>query len=229
MTGKHEPAMGDRALSFGELVDENIYEIHVFYAALQPDVEDDFLENFYDPLAAIEDISGRAYIQKFIYAPAETIETNPKHIAMTISCAYSMQAVRAYANNNIEPAYLYLAEARYWCGAMNATSRIEQLREAAIVGTRKAVSSHANKVRNEGFAKMRVEAFRLAKEKCPIGKWTSRLNAAENIKDLVVKFGLELKEGERKHLTPTRAAKTIADWLKQMPDADKFFQTHKRC
>lgn len=138
-----------------------------------------------------------------------------------ISCAYFSQALTAMKNGKRELAWSYMTDASYWCGVLLASQDLEELRVKTIDATKKNTAKQGGIARAEvKYGKLKEEAYRLAKDECPKGKgWQSRSQAARTITPKMLEFSINQKEPLSDH----QAGKTIYEWLKDMPESDKYF------
>ncbi|CAJ6821581.1 Uncharacterised protein [Burkholderia pseudomallei] len=135
-----------------------------------------------------------------------------------------------------ELAWVYLAEASFWCGVMLAGKGIDKAyRETVAEVTAEVaadVTMQAKKKNAEGglkTAKLRQPAidyaYKLVREEgADLGTLgVSPNKAALAITELVLKFA----EHHKIELSRERADKTIADWLRKMPDAKDYLDMSK--
>ncbi|NUA25992.1 hypothetical protein [Cupriavidus basilensis] len=150
--------------------------------------------------------------------------TKSPYGSVVVSCAYCLRALRAMHARNMELAWSYMADARYWCGVAISSKGINEARESTITLTliKKAKAGAAG--RDKTFESIRQHAYKLAKDMRPPEKgWQSRAHAVKTIQGAVVQF----TKDEGLKLSKANAEKTIDGWLARMPDAADLFPSRK--
>lgn len=160
--------------------------------------------------------------------PRDCVTSSPL-AAMFVSCAYCRRAALANMHGSRELAWIYLAEASYWCGVTLAQKGIEQAYHQTVLDVadrtkRKAASSGGSKAAEPRQPAIHY-AYRLIREEgADLGtQGVSPHKAALAIKELVLKFARE----NGIEMSDERADKTISDWLRKMPDAQDYLDISK--
>lgn len=141
---------------------------------------------------------------------------SPTIIALTLG----LRALRACNQlQDAELAWSYLADCCYWSGVAISGKGIADVQSAE----RKELASRGAQAKNHQYAEMKAYAYQLIRERCPENGWPSVKSAALTIEEEFPKYkssgSLTVKKVD---------PKTILNWLSQMPDRDKYFQTKKR-
>lgn len=213
----------DPNLLINELRAQTLGELAHFFWQLEPEKgQDGFATEFFHPMSADPSINGERFRAEFVKVAESGEPVDLRFAAMTIACAYCVDATRLLTQGERELAWWSMSEARYWCGVTLASRGVEPARLETIAATRKATGKKAAIAGvSQRLAATKEEAFRLARELRPHENgWRSRRQAMFAIKDRVVAFSGQ--EGRQK-LTETGAEKTIYGWLAEMPDADILF------
>ncbi|WP_374657169.1 hypothetical protein [Inhella sp.] len=143
---------------------------------------------------------------------------NLKYASMIIALTYLCEAVRFHDAKDEKTAWVKMAEGMYWSGACAATIGIDAIREKAAAVARRESATRAGQGRGKTFAPLKDFAWKQFVERKPkIHGWKSFLQAGESLSQSVLEHADEI--GTR--LSPDRAAKTIAEWLSEVPDARK--------
>ncbi|VBD30883.1 hypothetical protein [Burkholderia pseudomallei] len=149
---------------------------------------------------------------------------------MFVSCAYCRRAALANMHGSRELAWIYLSEASYWCGVTLAQKGIEQAYRQTVTEvtaqTKKKTASAGGIKTAEKYWKAVIDyAYKLIMEEGEdVGtKGMSPNKAALAITELVLKFARE----NGIEMSDDRADKTIADWLRKMPDAHQYLDMSK--
>lgn len=135
-----------------------------------------------------------------------------------------------------ELAWVYLAEASFWCGVMLAGKGIDKAYHETVAEVTVAVIADVTtqaKMKNASGGKKSAEprqpvidyAYKLIREEgADLGTLGATPHkAAQAIEELVLKFA----EGSEIEMSHNRADKTIADWLRRMPDAQDYLDMSK--
>ncbi len=180
-----------------------------------------FQNDFLAPMLKLESEIGDEILDEFKRNELSDKSRSMQSAPIIISCAYFTQALKAMKNGNRELAWSYMTDASYWCGVLMASQGIEVAREKTISSTKKNTAKQGGLARTEGkYRKLMEEAYRLAKDERPEKNgWKSRLHAARTITPMMLVFSKNLKEP----LSDNQAEKTIYEWLKDMPEAAKYF------
>lgn len=225
-------------LNLENLLELNIQSLFQHYQRLLPDATwDGFLDEIVSPVAQDESAGGDDLLAEIRLVRGMSI---PLDVALSISCAYSVQAKRAIQENNRDLAWSYLSDARYWCGALYAdvgkvdgtydqraiTDRADfiVLKEQLKANTKSELASSGGKARAKNREPLIEEAYRLARTKQPSKGWPSRRNAAKVITPEVIDLGIKIG----KPLSVDEAQDTIYGWLSKMPDAAALFPSRPK-
>lgn len=201
------------------------------YAALQPGRQlADFIPGILNVVGTKDDPSIETPVEIVMQFVSEADRAKgPDWIArspngsLIVSCAYCLRAMRAMKSGNLNLAWSYMADARYWCGVAISCKGIDEARERTIVETSaEALATKARsgaEARNKAYEPVRERVYELARERRPASGWRSRSHAVRVISDeayaFSVKNGPELKKDG--------IGKTLDGWLAKMPDASTLF------
>jgi hypothetical protein len=213
--------------SFKKTINQTLFELNNFFMESNPDEDEHaFMHQLYIPMSKLmHGVTGEAAIKMFEDAQKNGEPINNKYASMVISCAYCIQAINENTNGNNELSWLYLAEARYWCGSMNTTRGIERIRDITISETRKANARKGGIGSNARFDPLKTEAYRLVREKRPSPNgWKSRSHA---VRSIINELAAYATKNELEELSAEQAPRTIDGWLKNMPDAFVYFPAKK--
>lgn len=138
-----------------------------------------------------------------------------------ISAALCSRSLKAEIRGDIELAWRYLADARYWSGVAHAGRGIDVAHDKTVMlassEARKENARSGAQAREKKYEALREYACELAR-KPPPGGWRSRSHAVTVIAPRLLprpdSEGQKLRgDGER----------TVEKWLKAMPDASSLF------
>jgi hypothetical protein len=220
MSDKHRPSNEDLTLeNMGQAV---LATLSDYYVSSNPENKaENFIPGILNPIEQNENATGENILQDFKNRIEAGTPTNLQYASMLIGCAYCMQSSRALLKKEREHAWYYMAEARYWCGVMLASTGIEEASKNAFKAARKHIPQKGGKARAELlYRDIKEVTFKLAREKYPPGRgWKSRREAALAIKEEVVEYS----KTELEPLSPDQAFDTIYGWLAKMPDAASLF------
>jgi hypothetical protein len=185
-----------------------------------------FMHQLYTPMSkSMHGVTGEAAIEMCMDQHNNGARLDLKYSSLLISCAYCVQALNENTNGNNELSWLYLAEARYWCGSMNAGRGIEKIRDITISETRKDTARKGGIGSNARFDPLKTEAYRLVREKRPSPNgWKSRSHA---VRSIINELAAYATKNELEELSAEQAPRTIDGWLKNMPDAFVYFPAKK--
>lgn len=144
--------------------------------------------------------------------------------AILVASTFLMRAGFVSEENNIDLAWSYMADARYWYGVVESTEGIEKAYAETVVSTKREAALKGAKARGDVYPPVIFYAHELARELCPKStRWKSRNHAVQSIKKKVMQFAsdksIRLSEGQ--------ADVTLGKWLAKMPDAGELFPTKK--
>lgn len=202
------------------------------YAALQPGRQSaDFIPGILNVVGIKDDPSIESpveIIMQFVSEAdrvkgADWIASSPNG-PVIVSCAYCLRALRAMKSNDLNLAWSYMADARYWCGVAVSGKGIDEAREKAGVEIKSEIGRTGATGRDRKFEPVRQFAYAMVREKRPPQKgWPSRAEAVKGVKDSTLHFAKE----KGVSMSEDQADTTIDKWLKEMPDADVFFPKKK--
>lgn len=138
-----------------------------------------------------------------------------------VSAALCFRSLKAEMRGDIELAWRYLADARYWNGVVQASRGLDVAHDKTVLlasaEARKENAESGARARDKLFETLREYAHELARTPPP-GGWRSRHHAVSVIAPRVLarseSQGSKMKgDGER----------TVDTWLKAMPDAPTLF------
>jgi hypothetical protein len=213
--------------SFKKTINQTLFELNNFFMESNPDEDEHaFMHQLYTPMSKLmHGVTGEAAIKMFTDAQKDGEPINNKYASMVISCAYCIQAINENTIGNNELSWLYLAEARYWCGSMNTTRGIEKIRDITISETRKDTARQGGKTSSIRFDLLKAEMYRLLQEKePPPNGWRSRSHLARS---LIGDLRAYANKTGIKPLSDTEAQTTISGWLKRRPDLPVDFPAKK--
>lgn len=139
--------------------------------------------------------------------------------ALLVATTFLVRASNAY-QSNVDLGWSYMADARYWYGAVRSSDGIEKSYKETVVTTKRDTASKGAKARNEKIAPVKFYAQELARKYSPKnGGWTSKNQAVQRIKEEVRKFAHDAGV----NLSANQADVTIRKWLSDMPDVSVIF------
>ncbi|MCP2086265.1 UNVERIFIED_ORG: hypothetical protein J2Y81_002282 [Paraburkholderia sediminicola] len=154
--------------------------------------------------------------------PAAQVDSVASHYsAMIVSCTYTKRAMaEASEVGESEQAWIYLAEASFWCGVTLAEKGIDQAYHRTVGDTKRLQATLGANKRLEKFRPVIEFAYQRARETRPTSKgWLSRNQAVQAIKADVLAFA----KTQQVSMSVEQADKTIDGWLSKMPDAASLF------
>ncbi len=194
-----------------------------------------FAHDILAPISRIDDPKvGDAYEILLQFVSEEDRKKGKEHAASSKDASIIMAATYlnrsrvAYIEGNLDLAWSYIADARFWNGVTCAARGIDSAYKQTVKETAKE-TKHGVAVKG---AQARAKSFELLKkfaqdQACSnepkLCGWKSRNHAVQTIKNSVLKYA---KENEIK-LSENQADRTIDNWLATMPDADHFFSKKK--
>lgn len=201
------------------------------YVALNPGRQlVDFIPDILTVVGARDDPSAETPLEIIMQfaSPADkakgedAIASSPNG-ALIVSCTYCLRAMRAMKSGELDLAWSYMADARYWSGVAICGKGIADARElaSAEISTEvlAAKARSGAQARNAAYGPVRERAYQLARERRPASGWRSRSHAVKVISNEAHQFSLvngpALKEES--------LSKTLDGWLKDMPDASTLF------
>ncbi|VVE89880.1 hypothetical protein [Pandoraea bronchicola] len=138
-----------------------------------------------------------------------------------VSAALCFRSLKAEIRGDIELAWRYLADARYWSGVAHAGRGIDVAHDKTVMlassEARKENAKSGAQAREKKYEALREYAFELAR-KPPPGGWRSRSHAVTVITPHV----LSRSESDGPKMRGD-GVRTIDEWLKAMPDASTWF------
>lgn len=211
----------------GYLIDSTVFELEALYNELIAEGSPEFNEAVV-PLFFHEKSSGGdaclAEMEKLVLENKEAAGKLGAIAPIIVSCAYCGEALRALNTGNRDLAWSLIADAQYWYGfaAFNkeASGFIKQVERNA----RKTTARKAGLARSGKYDPVRAEAYRLAVTLCPKSGWPSFNNAAQVIHKAVHEFSVQVNQ----EISFSRSITTVSDWLKIMPDADRYFKNMRK-
>lgn len=124
-----------------------------------------------------------------------------------------------------ELAWIYLAEASYWCGVTLAQKGIEQAYHQTVGDTKRLIASTGASKRAESYQVIKQFAYKMVLKKMPPKNgWQSRNHAVQAVKDATIRFA----KRKRIRMSVDQAGKTIDSWLAKMPEAASLFPSKKK-
>lgn len=147
--------------------------------------------------------------------------------SIIVSCAYCVRAEAAAGQGDIELAWSYMVEARYWAGVSMACMGIETARKRTIISTTEKASVEALSskgragadARDKKFEPVREYVFNLVREKRPTSGWRSRSHAVQSVRAAALQWSAD----NPPTLKADGISRTLDGWLKNMPDAASLF------
>lgn len=138
-----------------------------------------------------------------------------------VCAALCFRSFKAHERGDIELAWRYLADARYWSGIVNAGRGLDVAHDKTVLlassEARKENAKSGAQARHKQFESLREYAFDQARTPPP-GGWHSRSHAVSVITPRV----LARSESEGPKLRG-EGLRTVETWLKAMPDASTLF------
>ena len=153
--------------------------------------------------------------------------------AIVLSCAYCLRATAAaFQEVDMELAWSYMADARYWCGVAISSVGIDAARERTITETREislleervAKAKDGAGARNKAYEPLRQHVYSLARERRPDSGWKSRAHAVKVISEAAYQYSVQYDGPE---LKKEGMGKTLDGWLAKMPGAAELFSAKK--
>lgn len=222
-----QPSTVEKTLGF--INAETLCELEKCYLALNPEKSrEDFIKEFIKPVISLDIATGDYILEGMVKRQQTAQEDNTpasfKNGPLLISTAYCLQSAKQLNLGKREMAWAYMVKSSFWHGVAKASLGIEVARTKTIHATRRNTAGKGAEARNEVYAKIKQEAFRLAREKCSSGEtWESVRKAAKSIDAKVLKFSKEIK----RPLKEESSVERIGKWLGEMPDAVELFKTFK--
>jgi len=144
---------------------------------------------------------------------------------MIVSCTFARRAMVASEAGEPEQAWIYLAEASFWCGVTLAEKGIDQAYHQTVGDTKRLQATLGANKRIEKYQPVVEFAYQRVREMRPASRgWQSRTQAVQAIKADVLAFG----ETVQVSMSEEQAGKTIDGWLAKMPDAAELFPGRKK-
>ena len=170
------------------------------------------VEDFYEiPMQFVSDEikkKGKEYVARTPYAPLLT------------ASAFLARCIKAYENREMDLAWSYMTDVRYWTGVVRTFRGIEAAYQQTVKETKRNVASKGAQARAENYDVLSQFSYKLVHEKEPRPSgWKSRRHAVQVIKKHVLAHAKELKI----KLSENQADRTIGNWLAKMPDATQLF------
>lgn len=205
------------------------------YAHQKPGAtDDDFLKEIFVPVYHRDD----AKIEEpgdilMLFAPEKDKAKGPDWLmkspygAIIVSCAYCVRSEAAAGQGDLELAWSYMVEARYWAGVSMSSMGIEAARKRTIISTTEKASAAALSskgragadARGKMFEPVREYVYNLVREKRPASGWRSRSHAVQSIQAAALKWSTD----NPPKLKADGISRTLDGWLKVMPDAASLF------
>lgn len=204
----------------------------------------EFFTEIYQPVAQRDDgrVEEPADMLMLVASESDKLKgpdwlTKSPYGAIIVSCMFCVRAGAAFRAKNMELAWSYMADARYWAGVSMSSTSIRIAREQTIRTTTEKASAEAlsEKARSGGtgrnmtYEPLRQYAYQLVteSERRPPTGWKSRAQAADEITKAIKRHcnapgysGPKLTEGKG-------ALQTVERWLAGMPDASTHFPPRK--
>ncbi|WP_209806030.1 hypothetical protein [Cupriavidus sp. AcVe19-6a] len=147
--------------------------------------------------------------------------------SLIISCAYCLRALGSMKSGDLNLAWSYMADARYWCGVAISGKGINEAREQTIMeASAKALATKAKsgaEARSKTYEPVRERVYQLARERKPGSGWRSRTHAVNAIRKEAHAFSVE----SGPELKQESLSRTLDGWLAKMPDAAALFPSRK--
>lgn len=216
--------------TLGFLNAETLCELEKCYLALNPEKSrEDFIKEFINPVIFLDIFTGDNILEGMVKRQQKAQENNTpasfKNGPLLLSTAYCLQSAKQLNLDNREMAWAYMVKSSFWHGVAKASLGIEVARTKTIHATRRNTAEKGAAARKDIYAKIKQEAFRLAREKISGGElWESAREAARSIDSKVLKYSTEIKQPLKEKSSLDR----ISKWLGEMPDADKIFKTFEK-
>jgi hypothetical protein len=218
--------------NFSWLLEITLLNLSNCYMHIKPGAhEDEFLYEFVRNVAGMDDPSIEEPIE--IAMSCVSAENRAKgrdwiarspYCSVIVATAYWSRAARAMQAGDMELAWSFMADARYYTGVTISSKGIDLAREDTIAAVKRKRGLDGAEGRDNAFKPIRQFACKMAKKKLPPQKgWQSRIHAVRTIKGVVLRFAKRKCVG----MSEEQAEKTIDGWLEQMPDAAMLFPKRK--
>lgn len=221
-----------RERNFSWLLEITLLNLSNCYMHIKPGAQEkEFLYEFVKNVAGMDDSSIEEPIGIAMSClSAENRAKGPDWIARSPYCsvivatAYWSRAARAMQAGDMDLAWSFMADARYYTGVAISSKGIDLAREDTIAAVKRSKGVDGAEGRNRAFEPIRQFAYKMAKKKLPPQKgWQSGSHAVQTIKGVVLRFA----KRQRVTMSEEQAEKTIAGWLKKMPEAEALFPKKK--
>lgn len=222
-----------RERNFSWLLEITLLNLNNCYIHIKPGAqEEEFLYEFVKNVAGMDDPSIEEPIEIAMSClSAEHRAKGPDWIARSPYCsvivatAYWSRAARAMQAGDMDLAWSFMADARYYTGVAISSKGIDLAREDTIVAVKREKGLAGAAGRDKRFEPIRQFAYKMAKKKLPPQKgWQSRNHAVQTIKGVVLRFA----KRQCVPMSEEQAGKTIDDWLAKMPDMASLFPKKKK-
>ena len=143
-----------------------------------------------------------------------------KSAAIIVAAAYLNRSRLAHIDGNLDLAWSYIADARYWNGVASASRGIDSAFRQTVSETKRGVATKGAQARAQSYDVLAQFAQHQARTRAPEnGGWQSRNQAVQSVKGIVLARAKEVNV----RLSENQADKTIDKWLARMPDSERFF------
>lgn len=201
--------------------------VNLYLQCMPEHDRDYFMELIYEPLKAAN-VSGDTVLRNFSKAGGTKLG---KGDATLLGCVYCIQSGWARLDGQLELAWSYLMEAQQYVATAIAEDVSEPHLAKVLDLARTEAKSNAAKesvaVSVQPWRETKLEAMRLIQEEAQSGRrWISAEQAAVEILDDLTEFLKTRQSKKPKEFWAQTPAKTVAGWLREMPNAGILFDDH---
>jgi hypothetical protein len=184
-----------------------------------------FMESIYEPLKAAN-VSGDTVLSNFFKAGGTNLG---KGDATLLGCVYCIQSGWARIDGQMELAWSYLMEAQQYVAVAIAEDvsepHLAKVLDLARTEAKRNAAQESVAVSVQPWRETKLEAMRLIQEEAQGGKrWISAEQAAVEILDDLKNFLKTRQSKKPKDFWAKMPEKTVAGWLREMPNASTLFR-----
>jgi hypothetical protein len=198
--------------------------VKVFLLCVPKHDQESFISEVYEPLKALR-VSGDEVVRNFNQAGGTQLG---KADMSLLACIYAIESRWAGREGKDEQAWALLMEAQHYI-SMSVAADVSEPQLAWVLDMARTEAKHkaaqdSAAVATQAWRETRQEAFRLIEERVQDGRsWDSAEQAATEILDELKTFLQTRPSRKRRNFLTTTPEKTVADWLRQMPNAGSLF------
>ncbi|MBC3809277.1 hypothetical protein H8K52_18210 [Undibacterium seohonense] len=227
MEGTRSQKIEAESIDFDELGETLISRLQKYYLDVNPDANEEiFWMEIPDRINSDPQITGNYFCNHFFAKLEAGEDLNMANVSMMTSCAYLFDAERAKGAGDMDKAWKFMAEARYWNGVMIGADKYNNAFSIAEFTIKETNAKSGAEARAKKYLPLKHEAYRLIEACRPNNSaWKSVSHARTVIKKKLFEFA---KLNKYPELSDQQFVRTFATWVRQMPNSQNFFESSKK-